>query len=78
MRRLMGSDEPPEWAEMRPPVFNKQPATVIDRKLNLVKYINCYPWIIVAEDKVGVSRYFCGICSKAATVHHLRTLVRSH
>ena len=71
MRRLMSSDEPTEWAEIRPPVFNKRPTTALDRKLNLVRYINGYPWIFVAEGKGGISRYFCGICSKAATVHHL-------
>ena len=75
MRRLMSSDESTERAEMRPPVFNKHPTTVTDRKFHLVKYINGYPWIIVAEDKGGVSRYFCGICPKAAT---LEICLRDH
>lgn len=71
IRELMNSDEPPEWAGRQPPEFKRHPKTSSERASNYVKYVHGFPWIVVAEDKGGMARYFCAICSKGATVMHL-------
>lgn len=79
MRQPMSLDEPPAaWGGRQSPEFNTHPQTDSEHKSNLVKYITGYPWVLIAADRGGESRYFCGKCSRAATVQHLRTLRRPH
>ena len=71
MRDLRSNGEPVEWVGKQPQEFKRRPTTAAERASNFSKYLTGYPWIVIAEDKGGIARYFCGICSKVATVTHL-------
>ena len=73
---LMSNGEPAEWVGRQPPEFTRRPLTSEEWTLNFSKYLTGYPWIVIAEDKGGTARYFCGICEGSNSDSH--SLSRPH
>ena len=64
-----------EWRARDPPRFIRSPKAEEELTHNFRQYVTGYPWMVLAKDQAGYTRYHCGICRKVATICHM--LIRS-